>query len=204
MSVTSYKNFPVVPIPTTIPTQLEVQNTAITSQTRNPFSGQTQQFSWGVTYKELSVALPPMTESQFTYWYVFLTGLTGTVNVFAMTPAFCIQYPMECAITVGWTGSASGSSIVLGYGSSVTNDAYKDETITIGQGTGIGQSRTITGYSGSTKTATVDSAWSPAPDTTSVYIIPRYWRLKSNTSKWAVKSPGGLYYCSFECTECIA
>jgi Bacteriophage tail sheath protein len=51
------------------------------------------------------------------------------------------------------------------------NDAYTDMWIEITGGTGRGQVRGITDYDGDSKTATVDSNWTPVPDNTSTYQV---------------------------------
>ena len=51
------------------------------------------------------------------------------------------------------------------------NDYYNGMAMTIIQGTGIGQTRTINDYVGSTRTFTVDEAWTTTPDTTSVFYV---------------------------------
>ena len=38
-------------------------------------------------------------------------------------------------------------------------------------GTGAGQTNQITGYNGSTKVATVETAWATQPDSTSLYVV---------------------------------
>ena len=63
------------------------------------------------------------------------------------------------------------SSITLDASASATNDLYKLDTISIIGGTGAGQSRQITGYTGSSKVATVGVNWVTAPDNTSVFMI---------------------------------
>jgi hypothetical protein len=72
------------------------------------------------------------------------------------------------------TGTAQGgtaSTIQLASGSSNINSIYNGNTIAITAGTGAGQSRTITGYVGSTTTVTVNYTFTVTPDSTSVYQI---------------------------------
>ena len=65
---------------------------------------------------------------------------------------------------------AGGStSVVLAATASLNDGEYAGQTLTITGGTGSGQSRRIIQYIGSSQTATVDSAFSPAPDATSTY-----------------------------------
>ena len=70
------------------------------------------------------------------------------------------------------TAQAGGAStITLAAGASATDDQYNGFAIKITSGTGVGQTRIISDYVGSTKVATVASAWSIQPDNTSVYQI---------------------------------
>jgi hypothetical protein len=78
----------------------------------------------------------------------------------------------------GGTGGNSGtaqagaaSSITLVSGASSSNGAYNQMYVYITSGTGAGQRQRITAYNGSTKVATVASAWTTNPDTTSVYVV---------------------------------
>ena len=70
----------------------------------------------------------------------------------------------------GTVRDAYPSTIQLAADASSENDAYKNYGIWIVSGTGAGQSRRITSYSGTTKFAVV-STWTITPDTTSVYEI---------------------------------
>lgn len=67
--------------------------------------------------------------------------------------------------------AGSGTTIQLDGGASAVNDFYKDSLVRIVGGTGVGQTRRITGYVGATKTATVNTAWSVNPDVTSIFEI---------------------------------
>lgn len=60
------------------------------------------------------------------------------------------------------TGTPSTTSIQLVAGSTVDN-FYNDQTLKILSGSGVGQARVISGYTGSTKTATFDEAFTVAP-----------------------------------------
>ena len=66
---------------------------------------------------------------------------------------------------------ASNTITLDSSGSSATTDFYKYAVVEIVSGTGIGQSRQITAYNGSSKVATVDPAWTTAPDNTSNYVV---------------------------------
>lgn len=71
------------------------------------------------------------------------------------------------------TAQAGGSATITldATGSSSTTDFYKYAVIEIVSGTGIGQSRQITAYNGTSKVATVDPAWTTQPSTDSNYVI---------------------------------
>jgi hypothetical protein len=67
--------------------------------------------------------------------------------------------------------AGASTTITLAAGASASDDIYNDWAIEITSGTGSGQYRTITDYNGTTKVATVLSAWDTNPDATSVYRI---------------------------------
>lgn len=74
--------------------------------------------------------------------------------------------------TTDGTAQAGGAStITLAASASSVNQKWTGYRILIESGTGAGQSRTISNYDGTTKVATVDTAWSVVPDNTSVYHI---------------------------------
>ena len=65
----------------------------------------------------------------------------------------------------------SNTSVRLAAVASSTDDAYNNYAIRIVAGTGVGQIKTITDYFGAQRLATVSTAWTISPDTTSVYEI---------------------------------
>lgn len=96
------------------------------------------------------------------------------------------ELPSEIAgVTIVLTGTTQASTpttITLASSASATDSRYNNFNITITGGAGSGQTKIITGYVGSTKVATVNSAWSVNPDTTSTYSIACYNESKTNTS----------------------
>lgn len=68
------------------------------------------------------------------------------------------------------TAGAAGT-ITLDASASATDDFYNGCLIEIVGGTGVGQSRIISDYVGSTKVASVGSNWATNPDNTSVFRI---------------------------------
>lgn len=70
------------------------------------------------------------------------------------------------------TATAGGAStITLDASASSGNDFYVGQIVQILAGTGAGQARIVTGYVGSTKVATVDTAWATNPASGSLFAI---------------------------------
>ena len=67
--------------------------------------------------------------------------------------------------------SATSSTLVLDASASAVDDFYNDMSLTITGGTGVGQTRRIRDYTGSSKTATVTNAWVTTPDSSSTFAI---------------------------------
>ena len=67
--------------------------------------------------------------------------------------------------------AGASTTITLDASASASDDAYNGNGITITSGTGVAQVRHITDYVGATKVATVSSAWTTNPDSTSVFEI---------------------------------
>lgn len=78
------------------------------------------------------------------------------------------------AVTAETTGTAQAGTaddIQLAAGASAVDDYYRGMVIRITSGQGSGQIRQIIAYNGTTKTATVNYAYSTLPNATSVYRI---------------------------------
>lgn len=71
----------------------------------------------------------------------------------------------------GTAQAGASTSITLAAAASATTDEYKDMEVRITGGTGSGQTRLITAYNGTTKVATVATAWTTIPDGTSAYEV---------------------------------
>jgi len=71
----------------------------------------------------------------------------------------------------GTAQAGASTTITLKSASSSVDDYFNGLYITITGGTGAGQVRIIEDYVGSTKVATVDQAWTTAPNSTSTYSI---------------------------------
>jgi hypothetical protein len=77
-------------------------------------------------------------------------------------------------IRSGTAQAGSATSITLDSGASSTADLYANCTIVLTGGTGAGQSGFITAYNGTTKVATVSSAWATNPASgTAFNILPQ-------------------------------
>lgn len=74
-------------------------------------------------------------------------------------------------VTTGTASSGTSSTIVLSLSAATVIDIYNGFTIFIVSGTGVGQDRIISDYSGTTRVVTVTLPWSTNPDATSVYEI---------------------------------
>ena len=82
-----------------------------------------------------------------------------------------LQQKFETVTITGTATAGGASTITLAVGSSSTNSYYNGLIIRTTGGTGSGQVRYITGYVGSTRVATVDTAWAVQPDATTTYEI---------------------------------
>jgi len=127
-----------------------------------------------VTYKPVSTGH----ESVTLYLYqdgtrLKLTGCRGNAE-------FSLSAGGKPMITFNLTGhtyekgtatAGAASTITLAATSAAVDDIYNGQRIKILQGTSAGDERTITDYVGATKIATVSSAWTATPTTSSVYAI---------------------------------
>jgi hypothetical protein len=89
---------------------------------------------------------------------------TSTFDIYASTTPVVFS-------DQGVAQAGASTTITLASTASASNSVYVGAIVTILAGTGSGQTKEITAYNGSTKVATVDSAWSVNPDTTSVYAV---------------------------------
>jgi hypothetical protein len=83
-------------------------------------------------------------------------------------------YDLQNQALSGQITSANSIAVVLPATSgriSSVNDAYVGVDISITAGTNAGETRTIIGYVGSSRTATVNKSWSVTPDATSTFVL---------------------------------
>lgn len=84
--------------------------------------------------------------------------------------------------------TATSNTITLAADASTYDNCYKGWDIEILAGTGAGQIRTVSNYSGITKIATLSQAWSVIPDATSMY--GRIVNCSQNAGGWPVLAAG--------------
>ena len=110
-----------------------------------------------------------------------VTGSVGSVATGGITAASIADGAIDRATFAADTGlqtvrsntaQAGGStSITLDASASATTDYYINSLIYLTGGTGVGQARFCTAYNGTTKVATVNSAWATNPDATTTFAV---------------------------------
>ena len=103
-------------------------------------------------------------------WDEVLTGATHNVQNSAGKRLRTIASQVVHTGTAQGPGTGS-NQIQLDTGASATDGVYDPAMVYIESGTGAGQSRLITQYVGSTRTATVDRDWRVVPAADSVFVI---------------------------------
>jgi len=99
----------------------------------------------------------------------------------------------------GLTNTATSTTITLAIDATgANNEGYfanvaNSNVISIVAGTGAGQQRTISSYVAATRVATVSSAWTTTPDTTSVYSIGRLTTTRSGDVAGIFTIPASTY-----------
>lgn len=128
-------------------------------------------------------ATPPIIEREFQYGsaegdLLVTAGATGqaylqdnVVQIAGSTTAGTNLSNTYAAFETGTAQSGGASTITLRSGASSVNDIYKDQVIFLLSGTGSPQTNRISSYVGSSKVATVETAWVTQPDNTSVYLV---------------------------------
>jgi hypothetical protein len=110
-----------------------------------------------------------------------INGLLNTINTattFNTANSVGVQIRQGTSVTAFptiYTGTARAGStantIVLPAAASAVNDVYDGATIVLTGGVGVGQTRRIVAYNGTTKVATVDKAWVTLPTATSTFNV---------------------------------
>lgn len=76
----------------------------------------------------------------------------------------------------GLAQAGAVNTVTLSSTASAIDNTYVGQVVVIMSGTGVGQSRIIQSYVGSTKVATLDQVWATTPDNTSVYLVMSFGR----------------------------
>jgi type IV pilus assembly protein PilW len=94
-------------------------------------------------------------------------GCDNTAGKLYFQNSFC-----EADLSGSLAQAGAASTLTLAATASAADNFYNGSTIRILSGPGAGQSRVVTAYNGTTKVATVDSAWSsPLPSGFSTYVF---------------------------------
>jgi hypothetical protein len=123
--------------------------------------------------------LPTLVSGQYVYtWTISATEMASdeivvqTVDRANITDQmFIVSTLPPGSIRSRTVQAGSNNTIVLDTGASATDNIYQGSRIAIIAGTGAGQTRVITQYVGSSRTATVDANTNGTLDTTSVYAL---------------------------------
>lgn len=130
-----------------------------------------------------TTATPPIIEREFQYGgfegdFLVSAGSTGqtylqtdTTKIVTSSSAASILSTMHQVLENGTAQGGASSSITLRAGASSTNSIFVDQVILITGGTGSLQTNRITAYNGTSKAATVETAWVTTPDGTSTYVV---------------------------------
>jgi len=85
--------------------------------------------------------------------------------------SFQLKIASGSVLNSGTAQAGASGTITLASGASSDDDTYNDQIVRITGGTGIGQSRRISDYTGSSRVAAVSSNWTTTPDDTSTYEV---------------------------------
>jgi len=157
------------------------QNTSaieIGNSTDNPLT--TMKGSGGLLFEENNTDIywnsTASTDPHITGWN---NGFTKYIKIQGDTESRVQAPGLSFGVECGTAGPASesataqaggASTITLAATASDVDDFYNGYDIEITSGTGSGQTRSVSDYVGSTRLATVSSAWTTQPDGTSVYV----------------------------------
>ena len=101
-------------------------------------------------------------------------SLTGSVHNDATSAGRRLRQLATNIVLEGNVVSATTNTITFDGDASTFDGAYDPAIITISAGPGIGQSRLILEYNGTTKTAVVDRDWKETPTSSSQYVITAF------------------------------
>lgn len=93
------------------------------------------------------------------------------------TLALAEDFDEECEVTIldgdsrGTAQAAASTTITLASDEDIDDDVAVGKQILITSGTGVDEIKSITAYDTTTKVATIDSAWTATPTSSSTYLI---------------------------------
>ncbi len=120
--------------------------------------------------------IPTAEENADAVWDEVLSGATHNVPSSAGRK---LRQLASDVVLDGMVQSATSNTVVLDGDASSLDGSYDPGYIIISNGLGAGQTRIITEYRGSTKTAVINRAWKITPDITSEYVIMGYADIQS-------------------------
>lgn len=127
---------------------------------------------------QLQNALPVAPASTTTYWIYPGTPATPLGDVWnTVTSSYSTSGTFGQVMQPTLAGSAQSgrnSGISLPTSAVQTNDYYTNQIVQITAGTGVGQSRIISDYTGATFSAEVNGNWATNPDSTSVVVLHEF------------------------------
>jgi hypothetical protein len=97
---------------------------------------------------------------------------------------------MPVTIRSGTAQAGTASSITLDASASATDGTYITLLVLITGGTGVGQCRLVTSYTGSTKVITVAPSWITNPDATSTFMLLAWGGV--DVEMWELSTPNAL------------
>jgi len=117
----------------------------------------------------------PKNPTKDIFWVSTGCYVTGMAFRGHMRPSYTIAFPGNLEIGTAQSSGTGNNTIVLDAGQCVAGpgleDYYREMRIRITGGTGNNQTKTIVSYNTESKMATVNSAWTTPPDSTSNYLI---------------------------------
>lgn len=102
-------------------------------------------------------------------WDVQQAAVNGSIQVIDVTTGGSGY--VFTSNTLGFNAVSNSTTLVLRSNASGTDDIYNGSVLRITGGAGSGQQREIINYVGSTRTATVNAAFTSLPNTSSPYLI---------------------------------
>jgi hypothetical protein len=111
---------------------------------------------------------PTVEAIAFETWEEILTGATHNI---ASSAGRRVREIGAYAIESGTAQAGNSHSITLAATASAIDGTYNRNLIVLVDNTGVGQTRTIVDYDGSTKVAIIDRDWRTSPDATTTYQV---------------------------------